>query len=66
MHLSLPSFLRKCSLPRKAKGNVSLLVIFVLLTSSLMALLAMSQIQNLMSYGNQTFNFFRAHYLAKA
>jgi len=43
-----------------------LLVIFVLLASSLIALLAMSQLQHLMSYGNQTFNFFRAHYLAKA
>jgi hypothetical protein len=41
-------------------------VIFVLLASSLIALLAINQLTNLMSYGNTTFNFFRAHYLAKA
>ena len=53
-------------IPRKAKGNISLLVIFVLLSSSLIALLAMSQIKNLMVYGGTTYNYFRAHYLAKA
>ena len=53
-------------LPRKAKGNISLLVIFVLLSTSLLALLALSQIRNLMAYGNTTYNYFRAHYLAKA
>jgi hypothetical protein len=48
------------------KGNISLLVIFVLLASSLIALLAMHQIQNLMSYGGLTSRYFKAHYLAKA
>jgi hypothetical protein len=41
-------------------------VIFVLLACSLIALLAMHQIQNLMSYGATTANYFRAYYLAKA
>jgi hypothetical protein len=48
------------------RGNISLLVIFVLLASSLIALLAMNQIQHLLSYGAMTNNYFRAHYLAKA
>jgi hypothetical protein len=50
----------------RKKGNVSLLVIFVLLASSLIALLAMNQIQHLMGYGAMTHSYFRAHYLAKA
>jgi hypothetical protein len=41
-------------------------VIFVLLASALIALLAMHQIQNLMSYGATTYHYFRTHYLAKA
>jgi hypothetical protein len=41
-------------------------VIFVLLASSLIGLLAMHQIKNLMSYGATTSNYFRAYYLAKA
>lgn len=53
-------------LPRKAKGNISLLVILVLLASSLFSLLAMAQLKNLMTHGNLTYNYFRAHYLSKA
>jgi hypothetical protein len=53
-------------LPSFRKANISLLVIFVLLASSLIALLTMHQIQNLMSYGATTSNYFRAYYLAKA
>ncbi|MDR2191200.1 MAG: hypothetical protein LBP53_08835 [Candidatus Peribacteria bacterium] len=41
-------------------------MIFVLLASSLIALLAMHQIRNLMTYGATTYNYFRAHYLARA
>jgi hypothetical protein len=41
-------------------------VIFVLLASSLIALLAMHQVQHLLSYGGLTSNYFKAHYLAKA
>jgi hypothetical protein len=41
-------------------------VIFVLLASSLIALLAIHQIRNLMTYGATTSNYFRAYYLAKA
>lgn len=51
---------------KKLKGNVSLLVIFILLASSVISLLSINQIQHLLSYGNMTFNYFRAFYLAKA
>lgn len=51
---------------RRLKGNVSLLVIFVLLASSVIALLSINQIQRLLTYWNMTFNYFRAFYLAKA
>lgn len=46
--------------------NITMLVIFVLLATSLFSLLAITQLQNLMSYWGQVNNFFRAHYLAKA
>ena len=51
---------------RRLKGNVSLLVIFILLASSVIALLSINQIQHLLTYWNMTFNYFRAFYLAKA
>ena len=51
---------------RRLKGNVSLLVIFILLACSVIALLSINQIQRLLTYGNMTFNYFRAFYLAKA
>lgn len=51
---------------KKLKGNVSLLVIFVLLASSVISLLSINQIQRLLTYGNMTFNYFRAFYIAKA
>lgn len=51
---------------KKLKGNVSLLVIFILLASSVISLLSINQIQRLLTYGNMTFNYFRAFYLAKA
>ena len=51
---------------KKLKGNVSLLVIFILLASSVISLLSINQIQRLMTYGNMTFNYFRAFYIAKA
>lgn len=51
---------------KRLKGNVSLLVILILLASSVIALLSISQIQHLISYWNMTFNYFRAFYLAKA
>lgn len=51
---------------KKLKGNVSLLVIFVLLASSVISLLSINQIQRLITYGNMTFNYFRAFYIAKA
>ena len=51
---------------KRLKGNVSLLVIFILLASSVIALLSINQIQRLLTYGNMTFNYFRSFYLAKA
>jgi ABC-type microcin C transport system permease subunit YejE len=51
---------------KRLKGNISLLVILILLASSVIALLSINQIQRLISYGNMTFNYFRAFYLAKA
>ena len=51
---------------KKFKGNISLLVILILLASSVISLLSINQIQHLMTYGNMTFNYFRAFYLAKA
>ena len=51
---------------KRLKGNVSLLVILILLASSVIALLSISQIQHLITYWNMTFNYFRAFYLAKA
>ncbi|MDR3168989.1 MAG: hypothetical protein LBU27_04455 [Candidatus Peribacteria bacterium] len=52
--------------PSRYRGNISLLVIFILLGSSLIALLAMSQLRNLITYGATTSNYFKAYYLAKA
>ena len=51
---------------KKLKGNISLLVIMVLLATSVITLLSINQITRLISYWNQTFNYFRAYYLAKA
>ena len=51
---------------KRLKGNVSLLVILILLASSVISLLSINQIQRLLSYGNMTFNYFRAFYIAKA
>ena len=51
---------------KKLKGNISLLVILILLASSVISLLSINQIQRLITYGNMTFNYFRAFYLAKA
>jgi len=51
---------------KRLKGNVSLLVIFILLASSVISMLSINQIQRLLTYGNMTFNYFRAFYIAKA
>lgn len=51
---------------KRLKGNISLLIIIVLLASSVIALLSINQIQRLLSYGNMAFNYFRSFYLAKA
>lgn len=51
---------------KKLKGNISLLVILVLLATSVITMLSINQITRLITYWNQTFNYFRAYYLAKA
>ena len=51
---------------KRLKGNISLLVILILLASSVISLLSINQIQRLITYWNQTFYYFRAFYLAKA
>lgn len=51
---------------KRLKGNISLLVILILLASSVISLLSINQIQRLLTYGNMTFNYFRAFYIAKA
>ncbi len=51
---------------KRLKGNISLLVILILLASSVISLLSINQIQRLITYWNLTFNYFRAFYLAKA
>ncbi len=51
---------------KKLRGNISLLVILILLASSVISLLSINQIQRLITYGNMTFNYFRAFYIAKA
>ena len=51
---------------KRLKGNVSLLIIFILLAGSVIALLSINQIQHLLTYWNMTFNYFRSFYLAKA
>ena len=56
----------KSFIKKKLSGNVSLLVILILLASSVIALLSINQIQHLLTYGNMTFNYFRSYYLAKA
>lgn len=51
---------------KRLNGNISLLVILILLASSVISLLSINQIQRLLTYWNMTFNYFRAFYLAKA
>ena len=51
---------------KRLKGNVSLLVILILLASSVISLLSINQIQRLITYWNMTFNYFRSFYIAKA
>ena len=48
------------------KGNVTFLFILILITTSTIALLAMSQIRNLQRYGNTSFEYLKTYYLSKA
>lgn len=56
----------KTIIHKKIHGNISILVILILLSSSVISLLAINQIQHLMTYWWMTFNYFRSYYLSKA
>lgn len=62
----MKKFISKIRRNKRLKGNISLLIIFILLAGSVIALLSINQIQRLLEYGNMTFNYFRSFYLAKA
>ncbi len=51
---------------RSLKGNISLLFIFILLASSTIVILAMTQIRHLMEYGETAFDYFKTYYLGRA
>ena len=51
---------------RSLKGNISLLFIFILLASSTIVILAMTQIRHLMDYGTSAFDYFKTYYLGRA
>lgn len=50
----------------KKKWNISILVIFVLLASSLLGVLAMNFIQSMMKQSATVYNYYQSYYLAKA
>ncbi|MCX6822535.1 MAG: hypothetical protein NTX91_00870 [candidate division SR1 bacterium] len=50
----------------KPKGNISILVIFVLLASSLLGVLAMNFVQSMMKQSATVYNYYQSYYLAKA
>jgi len=50
----------------KPKWNISILVIFVLLASSLLGVLAMNFVQSMMKQSATIFNSYQSYYLAKA
>ncbi len=50
----------------KPKWNISILVIFVLLASSLLGVLAMNFVQSMMKQSATVYNYYQSYYLAKA
>ena len=48
------------------KGNISILVIFVLLASSLLGVLAINFVQSMMKQSATVYNYYQSYYLAKA
>ena len=53
-------------LMRKKQGNISILVMFVLLASSLLGVLALHFIQNMTEQSVLTYQYYQSYYLAKA
>jgi len=51
---------------KKKSGNISILVIFVLLASSLLGILSMNFVQQMMKQSAVVHNYYKAYYLAKA
>jgi hypothetical protein len=51
---------------KKKSGNISILVIFVLLASSLLGILSMNFVQQMMKQSATVHNYYKAYYLAKA
>jgi len=51
---------------KKKSGNISILVIFVLLASSLLGILSMNFVQQMMKQSAVVHNYYKAYYLSKA
>ncbi len=51
---------------KQAKGNVSILVMFIMIATSLMGLLAMHFVNQMMEYSSVVHNYYKTYYLTKA
>lgn len=51
---------------KKKSGNISILVIFVLLASSLLGILSMNYVQQMMKQSSAVQSYYKSYYLAKA
>ena len=51
---------------KKKKGNISILVIFVLIACSLIGVLTMSFINQMLFISNATLSYYKSYYLANA
>ena len=51
---------------RKLNGNISILVILVLLACSLMGILSMNFLNNLIQYTDNSYTYYKSYYIAKA
>ena len=51
---------------KKKSGNISILVIFILLASSLLGILSMNFVQQMMKQSAVIHSYYKAYYLSKA
>lgn len=58
--------LRIIRLNNNLKWNISILVIFVLLASSLIGILTMNFVKQMVSYTNDTYSYYKSYYYSKA